>query len=305
MKKISVIVPFFGKLDPRRFELVLESVKNQSEKNIEFLICGGKNTTVCNNIGSHFFNVQDILAKIKSEKITPLQSIPHGLLYNQGIRIANGEYIYLSDSDVIFSEEYLKNLVFASEELGIPLQRPMMRRLLLQDFETFYDTYSSEGIKDALDSLDFSQEFIVKTDNNTRVLRVFKKMENGRMKTFVASDEDFREYSSSPKNKGSEPKFFNQERHCGAVFAKKMHLEDVGGCCEGFIGWGCWDADLQWKLRETYGMSYIPGEVIHLDHSKEYFNSDEWRIDREFQKERRAKGVIQCIKEDKEVYTQG
>lgn len=283
--------------------MVLESVKNQSEKRIELLICTGKDVIVCDNIDSPLFRVQDILKKVKSEEVITVQDIPHGLVYNQGIKRAHGEYLYLSDSDIVFPKYYLEELLLTTETLDTPLQRPMMRRLLLQDFEKFYESYSDKGIQNVLKSLDFSQEFIVKTDENIRDIRVFKKLENGRMKTFIASGEDFNEYSSKPENKGSEPKFFNQERHCGAIFARKSNLENVRGCCERFISWGCWDADLQWKLKETYGMSYMPGEVIHLDHPKGYFNKDKWQVDRNFQKTRRARGVSQCIQDDKGVYT--
>ena len=300
--KISVLVPFFGNFDSRRLEVVIKSVQNQSEKGIEFLTCTGKEVIAC-DIGSTSFKVREALEQITCGDAVTIQDAPRGLIYNQGIRRAHGEYLYLSDSDIVFPRGYFEELTQAAGTLNSPLQRPIMRRLLLQDFEQFHANFSDKGIQNTLESLDFSQEFVVKPDSNLRRIRVFKKFENGRMKTFIASEEDFLEYSSNPDNKGSEPKFFNQEKHCGAVFAKKSELEEVGGCCEGFISWGCWDADLQWKLKKTYSISYMPGEVIHLDHPKGYFNKDKWKTDRSFQETRRTKGVFQCIQEDRRVYT--
>ena len=283
--------------------MVLKSVQVQSKGGIEFLICTGRDVIPCENISSPQFKVKDMLEKIRSSGAVTLQDIPRGLIYNQGIRRAQGEYIYLSDSDIVFPKGYFEKLIHTSEALDTPLKRPMMRRLLLQDFERFYDLYSSEGFEKAMDKLDYSQEFVVKTDTFPRDIRVFRKWENGRLKTFIISEKDFEEYTSNLKNKGSEPKFFNQERHCGATFARKSDIENLGGCCEGFISWGCWDADLQWKLEETYGISYMPREVIHLDHPKGYFNRDTWQTDRNFQEIRRTKGALKCIQDDREVYS--
>ncbi|MBU3906670.1 MAG: glycosyltransferase [Nanoarchaeota archaeon] len=295
--KISILVPFFGSFDPRRLEVAMRSVQTQSEKGLEFLICTGKDVVAC-DICSPSFKVQDALKGLNTGA-NVVQDVPHGLIYNQGIRKAQGEHLYLSDSDIVFPEGFFEELIQAAGILNTPLQRPMMRRLLLQDFDKFYADVSEKGIRDALKSLDASQEFLVKPDKSIRDIKIFRKFENGRMKTFIATREDYNEYVSDPENKGSEPKFFNQERHCGATFARRSEIERIGGCCERFVSWGCWDADLQWKLKETYGISYMPGEVIHLDHPKGYFDKDKWQKDRTVQETRRDYGIIQCIQEDK------
>jgi len=297
--KISVLVPFFGAFDPRRLELAISStLQAEKDEKIEFLICTGKEAIPLGNA----VDITEIVRKAQEIRGDPSKVISKGSIYNQGIKKVQGDYVYLSDSDIIFPEHFFSGLIQASESANSPLYRPMMRRLLLQDFETFYLSYLQNGIRDSLKSLDFSQEFIVKPDKNPRDIRVFKKFENGRMKTFIVPGEDYEEYISNPSNRGSEPKFFNQDRHCGATFAKRKQLEDIGGCCEEFKSWGCWDADLQWKLKDTYGLSYIPGEVIHLDHPKGYFDRERWKLNRLLQETRRAKGAIKCIQEDREVY---
>jgi len=295
--QISILIPFFGNFDNRRLETAIKSVQDQSEKRIELLICNGIRAVPFES----YSNVQDELKSITNEAIK-IKDVPRGIIYNIGIRRARGEYVYVSDADIIFPERFFEELIQTSKALNTPLQRPMMRRLLLQDFEKFYESCLDKGLQDTIKSLDFSQEFIVKPDKDTRELNVIRKWENGRIKTFISTVSDFNEYKSNPENKGQEPIFFNQERHCGSTFARKSELENLGGCCEEFISWGCWDADLQWKLKETYGISYMPGEVIHLDHAKGYFNKEKWQKDRIFQEKRRAKEASKCVQEDKEIY---
>ena len=106
------------------------------------------------------------------------------------------------------------------------------------------------------------------------------------LKSFpIASETDFQEYLATEENKGCEPKFFNQERHCGATFAPTDAFIKVGGYCESFTSWGCRDADVQWKLESIIGMDLIPYissfEVIHLDHPKGYFDKEDWNENRE------------------------
>ena len=295
--EISILVPFFGNFDYRRLEMVIKSVQLQSKKGVEFLICNGREAFEIEEINSSQLDIKNILYSI-SKKIDSKQDFPRGLVYNIGIEKSKGKYLYLSDADILFANDFFEKLIEFSNKMQVPMKRPMMRRLLLQDFEKFYSIYSEDGIQRALNKLDFSQEFIVKPDKNLRELKVIKKWENGRMKTFIATENDFKEYNSNKKNKGSEPKFFNQERHCGAVFAKKDELEAVGGCCEKYISWGCWDSDVQRKLEGKYGILYIPGEVVHLDHPKGYFDRDKWKKDLLFQDTRRRKDVADCIEED-------
>lgn len=296
--KISIIVPFFGKFDRRSLEIVIRSVALQGCEDIEFLVSTGSN--VLNyNLDSSSSEIEIFLNKLElAKKSTPLAGVPRGQIYNQGISVAKGDYLYLSDSDIVFPANFFKQALEEADRTKTPLYRPKMRRLLLRDFERFYSLILKEGIKEALRKLDFSEEFLVRMDKFAQGLKVFRKFENGRMKIFTITPEEYEKYVSNPDNRGSEPKFFNQDRHCGSTLATKDQFQAIGGCCQGFVSWGCWDADLQWKLRERYGLSYMPGEVIHLDHTKDYFDRDKWKTDRAFQEFRRRRGVAQCILED-------
>jgi len=295
-KSVSVVVPLYGNPHLDRFNLVSESIFAQRNVSLELILAGL-------NTAQRFSNL--------SQVETPKEAVPSivrmGSVLNRGLNLAAGELTYVTDADILLvNPEYLANLIQESCNQGSFLKRPPMRRLLLQDFDWFNSLVKNNGLEKALDLLDFSQDYIVKPKDQKRNIRAFKKLESGRIKTFIATGEDLQRYRSSEENKGSEPLYFNQEIHCGAVFAPTQAFSDVGGYSEGFVSWGVWDADIQWKLEHIGDMNLIPKErrfdVIHLDHSKEYFNKDKWAQDRLLQIKRRESGAEECIKEDREEY---
>jgi len=294
---VSVIIPFYGISYSKRLELAVKSVLFQRRVNIELIIAGLDTATKINNYL--------ILPKCLDKKTSKI--VRMGAIINNGIRLANGEFVYISDADILFQNpNYLEKLIQEYLYHCSPLKRPPMRRLFLQDFEWFYSQVSLGGLENTIALLDTSQKYIVKPKNTKRAIRIFPKFENGRQKIFIASENNFQEYISSKENKGLEPRYFSQDRHCGAVFARTNDIIDVGGYHEGFISWGVWDADLQWKLENQIGMKLIPYKdefiVIHLDHEKRHFSKSKWEHDKELQKKRRTRGVKECIVKDREVY---
>ena len=298
---VSVVIPFYGTAQSQRLNLVAESVLSQKGVRLEFIVAGLEGATKIND-------VSELLGHSKEEvpEITRM-----GTVINNGIRLATGDFTYVSDADIIFpNAHYLKRLVQESNlGNGTSLKRPPMRRLLIQDFDWFYSMATSQGLDQSLDKLDFTEDYVVKPFGANRVMKVFSKFENGKKKIFIASETEFNEYVSDESNKGSEPRYFNQDRHCGAVFAPTKALVDVGGYHEGFISWGIWDADAQWKLENQTGMKLIPerGEfgVIHLDHEKGYFSKSKWKHDRKLQERRRTLGFEACANKDSQVYSGG
>jgi len=275
---ISIIIPFFGDADFKRLEIVKQSIAMQKDINIELIVSN-------------------------SDGVTLPITVPK--VINKGIENSKGVYLYISDSDIFFPSQYyfsfLLNLIKESKELVF--KRPPMRRLLIEDFSKFYNLIRDKGLKKTLKNLNYSQDYVVRFDENPKNIKVFYKTENGRVKTFIATEEDFRTYLSDSSNVGKEPKFFNQERHCGGTFLLKEHALEVGNYCEDFISWGCWDADFQWKLAETFDLKQIPYkskyEIIHIDHHKMYFDKSKWEQDKNLQTERRKMGVKKCILNDK------
>ncbi len=300
MASVSVIVPFYGTSYSKRLELVAESILSQRGINIDFIVVGLNATTRVNDVSD--------LPKNSRENIPDI--VRTGAVINKGLRLADGEFTYITDADVLLqNRHYLERLVGEYSSCGNSLKRPPMRRLLLQDFKWFCQNVSKNGLEDAMNNLDFSQDYIVKPRETIRPMKIFPKFENGGQKIFIASESDFQDYLSNEENKGSEPRYFNQDRHCGGVFASTEALVKIGGYHEGFISWGVWDADAQWKLESQQGMRLIPYqkefEVIHLDHPKGYFFKSKWEHDKELQIRRRSAETEECIKRDREDYLGG
>src|SRR3989344_5658335 len=229
MESISVIIPYYNSFDKRRLDLAIESLLSQQDINIEI-------------VASNFYQVK----KIKNVSETNLLSqserrpkITAGKVINSAIRVAEGKYAYISDADIIFkSTSFLSELIQVyKKSKGNALKRPPMRRLLLEDFDDFYNLTSRTDLNSVIKEFDYSQNYIVKPMGTNRQIRVFPKFENGRQKIFIASEKDFQEYLATEENKGCEPKFFNQERHCGATFAPTDAFIKVGGYCESFTSW--------------------------------------------------------------------
>lgn len=297
---VSVIIPFYGTSHPQRLELTIESILSQRGVNVELIVAGLSNATKVNS--------NDDLKNHPRKEIPEITKM--GEVINRGLRLAGGNFTYISDADILlYNQEYLNNLVQELLFNKNALKRPPMRRLLLQDFEWFRQNVSLNGLENSVSELDFSQDYLVKPKNSNRQMRIFQKFENNRQKIFIASESDFQDYISRRDNEGKEPAFFNQNRHCGAVFALTEELIKIGGYHEGFTSWGVWDADVQWKLENQIGMKLIPYErkfeVIHLDHQRGYFSKTKWEMDKELQQKRRAIGFKECIKKDREDYLGG
>lgn len=294
---VSVIIPFYGTANSQRLELVTEAILKQKGVDADLIVAG---LNQAKRIGGN-----DDLENLPKENVS--DSVKMGRIINNGLRLAKGEFTYITDADILLhNKNYLERLVHEVISDRASLKRPPMRRLLLQDFEWFYQNASLKGLEDSVNKLDFSQDYVVKPKGTTRPLRVFPKFENGKQKIFIASESDFQDYISSKDNQGKEPAFFNQDRHCGAVFSLTEELVKVGGYHEGFVSWGVWDADIQWKLEKQTGIRLIPYqkefEVIHLDHLKGYFSRSKWEHDKTLQEMRRSIGARECIRKDKEDY---
>jgi len=297
---VSFIIPFYGTSHSQRLELAIESIFAQKGVNIDLIVAGLSHATkIDNNEGLENYPKKEMpdIAKM-------------GKVLNRGLSLAGGNFTYISDADVLlYNRNYLSNLVQELLSQRKSLKRPPMRRLLLQDFEWFHQNVSLEGLENSVSELDFSQDYIVKPKNSNRQIRIFPKFENNRQKIFIASELDFQDYISSKDNEGKEPAFFNQDRHCGTIFSLTEELLKIGGYHEGFISWGVWDADMQWKLENQTGIRLIPPgkkfEVIHLDHQRGYFSKSKWEHDKILQGMRRSIGAEECIKKDREDYLRG
>jgi len=123
---VSVIIPFYGTDNLQRLKLVTESILAQKEINVDLVVAGLNQATRISNSCD--------IKNIPIEKITGIVKV--GQVINRGLKLARGEFTYISDADILFhNEDYLGKLVHESLSHGNSLKRPPMRRLLLQDFE--------------------------------------------------------------------------------------------------------------------------------------------------------------------------
>jgi hypothetical protein len=216
--------------------------------------------------------------------------------------LARGDFVYTNDADIVFLDpHYLaKSIKVLCENPNKVLQRPYMRRLPLDQFEEFAKRVNESGISAATHSLDFSQDYIVTIDGKPRKVRVSEK-DSVYPKTFTAFEEDFQTYVGNEANKGREPMFWNENRHCGGNLFRMKQFRDVGGYSEEFTNWGCEDSDLQWKFSETYDLEFFPDnlEVLHLDHSKGYFSPEMWARNEGISALRKEEGLTKAIENDR------
>jgi hypothetical protein len=297
---VSVVIPVYGSFDPRRTILTVESARKQRDVNVEVIVSEqGEGSKLIGNLPAdvrHVFN-----RHIPSSSLSDFNP---GLIRNLAVDESCGEFIYTNDSDVLFFDEnYLaRGVELLKANFKLVLHRPPMRRLPLDNFEDFWQSFNTEGMK-IMDHLDLSQQYLATTDRKERKLKVVKKNREYYPKTFTAFKEDFERYLADPSLKGKEPTIWTEDLHCGGNLFRRSQFEEVGRYSQRFINWGCEDSDLQWKFMEMFSLEFFPYrkefEVLHLDHPKGYFSAEMWKKNEEIESQRRVKGIEYAIREDK------
>jgi len=303
-KGISVIMPIYGNFDIQRAIRYIDSIKMQKDVDVEIVVSE-------QGINKRFPETKGVKHIFIYHKPKPkLSDFNPGEIRNIAVINSTKDYIYTMDADVILLDPYfLKKLwnILQANPAKI-LYRPFMRRLPKDNFEEFNKWCDSIGFKRAVKKLIINQKFLVKTTPEYRELKIFEKdsKEANYRKTFTSLIEDYKQYVEerlgSDDNLNFWPIYWNENRHCGSNFFRRVQLSDVGGYCEKFINWGCEDSDLQWKFRETYKLEFFPVEmeVIHLDHPKGYVSPAMWASNEEISAKRKKDGIKLAIKTDRE-----
>jgi len=294
--ELSVVVPVYGQLDIARACVSIQSVLSQKGINYEVIVSEQGESPRFPEIP----RVKHTFSYHKPQQ--DLSDFNPGNVRNNAIAIANGEFIYTNDADIIFLDpEYLsKTVQEIRRDQNRVFYRPFMRRLPIDEFEDFEKIIRERGIETAISSLNLTQEYIATLNGKKRDIRVFEK-KSIYPKTFTAFEEDFQSYIADEKNKGREPMFWNENRHCGGNLFRKSQFLSVGGYCEDFVNWGCEDSDLQWKFSEIYDLRFFPAnlEVMHLDHPKGYFSPEMWKRNEEISRVRITTGLERTIERDR------
>lgn len=298
--KISVIIPLYGNFDERRTELSILSILDQknvdleivvSEQGVEPKLKGIRDSRI-----RYLFKYHD---KSVSGDFNP------GRIRNIAARESAGEFLYTNDGDIVLlNTNYLRLcLDKLNKNPSLAFRRPVMRRLPLENFEEFQTRVKKYGIAKAIASLDLTQDYLATTDGIFRELKVVRKDNDDYQKIFTTSMENFRRYLEDKSIRGKEPIIWTENLHCGGNFLRRQQFETIGGYCSLFLNWGCEDSDLQWKVGEKYELDFFPKEkgfeVLHLDHPRDYFSSEMWKINEVIGAERKAKGIESAILVDK------
>lgn len=296
--KISVIIPVFKTFSLSRILMAIDSLRQQKKVNLEIVVAEqSPQPTFPEEKGISYIHLPS------NNETSSGHAIP-GLVRNEAAKISSGKYLYNADGDIVFLNPYFfaESLELLKTGKDIALYRPPMRRLPIEDFPVFEKDWKSLGIEKALGKLDMSQKYAAHVPGSNVQIISFRKKESGRIKTFLYTSSDLKEYEENPNLKGEEPRYSTLDVHAGATFMERRHFIEVGGFCERFTAWGCHDADLQWKLRGNLNLLGFPQEeeyaVLHLDHERGYFDKEAWQRNREIQQLRREGGARRAISED-------
>lgn len=298
--KISVIIPIYRTFDPTRVLMTIDSLKMQKGIDLEIVVAEQSDNPLFGNILGITYTQVPNAGLIEGKHFVP------GKVRNIAARASTGEFLYNNDGDILFHNEYLLSEAaeLIKENPIKALYRPPMRRLPIECFEDFKKMWSKDGLKQTLEQIDISEEYIAKTPGATVGMRVFKKHESRRDKVFLYTTTDHERYKNEPNRQGQEPRFSTLNVHGGGTLMRREYFYLIGGYCEGYSAWGCHDADIQWKLKSVLDLQQFPYEnrfeVLHLDHERAYFDKKRWESNKALQKSRKEKGVLEAIKEDLE-----
>jgi predicted glycosyltransferase involved in capsule biosynthesis len=300
---VSVVIPIYGDFDIKRILVSIESIKSQKEVDIEIVVSE-------QGIERRFPEIDQVKYIFTYHKTSKeISDFNPGKVRNIAIMNSTKQYIYTIDADVVLSDPLFlkKSLDYLKKNPNLILYRPFMRRLPKDNFEDFYNIFSSQKFTNALNNLIINQDFLVKTSPEYRELKIFEKIskEAGYKKTFTSLMEDYNKYIEERLGSDTEfnfwPVYWNENRHCGSNLFRIDQFLEVGGYSEQFINWGCEDSDLQWKFRENYNLQFFPEEleVIHLDHPKGYLSPKMWDENEKKSTIRKNIGIKDVIKEDR------
>jgi len=302
--ELSVVVPVYGQFDLARAIISVQSILSQQGIDYEIIVSEQGEYPRFPEIKFHKIKEVKYIFKYHKPKLD-LSDFNPGNVRNEAIARATGEFAYTNDADIVFlQQDFLARCVNEIKaHSGRIFYRPFMRRLPIDKFSQFEKLVQEVGITKTIQSLNLEQRYIATLDgidSRIRKIKVFEK-DSTYHKTFTAFEEDFQDYINNKRNRGKEPMFWNENRHCGGNLFRIEQFKAVGGYSEDFINWGCEDSDLQWKFSQIYDLQFFPEdlEVMHLDHTKDYFSPEMWARNEEISRKRVEEGLERVIEKDR------
>ncbi len=301
-RRVSVIFPIYGNFYADRLLLAIASARAQEHVDIEIVVAEQGTTPTLE--GKLDPSIVYLFQKHASGET--MDDFNPGEIRNRAIAKASGDFIYTNDADALFmNTRFLeKSLEILEQNADMVLHRPPMRRLPLDNFDTFKKWVDERGLATAIASLNLNNEFLATTDHREREVKVAVSNSEGDLRVRTTSKEDFDRYMANVSLKKSEHVIWSEHVHYGGNFFRREQFESVGGYCERYLNWGCEDTDLQWKFKNTFNLQLFPKismfTVLHLDHEKHYLIADMARRNEEILEQRKQRGVYRAIQEDKD-----
>jgi len=187
--RISVIIPIYGEFDKRRTIISVESILQQRQVDFQIIISE-------QGTNAQMKPFSDRRVKYVFNRHIPKEDLSDfnpGRVRNYALDIADGEFIYTNDADIVFiNPNFLKESIdLIKTDRNLSLIRPPMRRLVIDQFESFWELYNDRGIEGALVDLDLSQDYIATLDGKDRPLKVVTDDSSDYIKLFTTSIDNY------------------------------------------------------------------------------------------------------------------
>ncbi len=285
MTEVSVMMTLFGEgRDGDTMRAVVDSWLDQ-DISCEVVIATDGNT----RLDAEFAGRDDDRVRVVA---SPTGTPSRGLLGNVAAEAAQGDWLYISDMDVVpLSRTYLRDAKAAAEAAGGFLTQPRMLRLV--------------GMPPAGPPWRWALPESSDTVCFVRRGELDELVHLPGETVFVWSDFDGQLWVDPPAHlAASRAGEFSRRPalHWGAVLVDRQRFASVGGYCEQYVGWGCEDEDLLHKLTSTAPEVKAwarHGELLclHFEHGPAR-DTPEYEANRVRLEERRNSGAEAMIADD-------
>lgn len=296
--RVSVIVSVYGEYDRTEvLELVLEAWTDQRAR-VEVVLSEQNHESrfdpVASAVGAEYVRTDpDTRDGVRKYNI--------GHVRNAGIAAATGEYVYVTDADVLpLSEDYLADRVAdAADDPRTVHFRPDHYRLsqaAVGEFLAFVSEHGTDAV--AVEDGEYCLATFESGRIGPRPGGEVRELIDGW--TYVCTPEE-RDFLDSDRFDGDEEELILRPAvHWGGTFLPREQAVQVGGYCERFYDWGFEDDDFHHKLSGRYSLEPIgPVELVHFEHDRDYNDEQFASNERTFER-RRARDVDSLIESDVE-----
>lgn|GEM_PF-5352037 len=294
-ERVSVVVAVSAGADELRARATLASIRAQTGVDLEIVLseqgfAEPRHAELAASFGAAHA-VETLDPRANGERFNL------GRARNVGIGASTGEFVYLTDADVLLPHAgYLAALLPAMREHPrLVLTRPPLSHLAPAGQEDVLRAFAREPAWPPPGVRQPSPMLWTASDEVGEYIEV-----RNRGKLHIASVADLWAAAGHPP--GWEPRLVQACRHDGALLARRAQLDAVAGYGEEFIGWGGEDVDLLWKLAGCFtpaSLEHIAdAEVVHLDHERGWYDKLLTERNRMLRERRAAAGVLGVILED-------